>query len=80
MADKVKILITGSFHRFIPQPGRPELRDSYTAGQTREVSVEDAKTFIEHGNAKLVDGQVLPTEEQKQLPAPAPAAQEPTKK
>ena len=71
MADKVKILITGSFHRFVPQPGRPELRDSYTAGQTRDVSVEDARLFIAHGNATLADGATLPDDEQKQLTPPA---------
>ncbi len=57
-----KVLITGSFHRFVPDPAstaeKPlkEIRENFPKGKTIEdASEEDAETWIAQDNAKLAE-------------------------
>lgn len=51
-----RVLILLSFHRFVPNPaGGRELKESFPAGKTLEVSDTEAATWIAAGLAKAAD-------------------------
>ena len=54
MTDR-KVLIAASFHRFVAEAGKPDRRETFSAGQTVTVSQADADDWIAKGLATAVD-------------------------